>query len=289
MQKTLAELAQLPTRSSIASASSSCRIAGEFIFVNAVTRLRLDLTNYASFGVLSFAFASSGIGCSPRHHGDFARRGWLLHVLARRKAAGSTRTVSVPNCRAQLARPDVTDFEVSPPVRRTMTPRSTEESREAASRTYTQSVAVHEGSDQLGAHGTHADIKKIKRVVQGIVDQILNEETSLIGLTTLRDYDEYTFTHSVNVCIFSVALGRRLGLTKLQLYDLGLAALMHDIGKSRIPVESFTRAEQLDRRRMAPHRRASVARRAHAVSDARPARRLPYRAMIVAYEHHMKR
>ena len=44
--------------------------------------------------------------------------------------------------------------------------------------------------------------------MQGIVDQILNEETSLVGLTTLRDYDEYTFTHSVNVCIFSVALGR---------------------------------------------------------------------------------
>ena len=62
--------------------------------------------------------------------------------------------------------------------------------------------------------------------MQGIVDQILNEETSLIGLTTIRDYDEYTFTHSVNVCIFSVALGKRLGLTKLQLYDLGLAALL---------------------------------------------------------------
>ena len=56
--------------------------------------------------------------------------------------------------------------------------------------------------------GRSPNIKKIKRVVQGIVDQILNEETSLIGLTTIRDYDEYTFTHSVNVCIFSVALGR---------------------------------------------------------------------------------
>jgi len=53
---------------------------------------------------------------------------------------------------------------------------------------------------------------------------VLNNEASLVGLTTLRDYDEYTFTHSVNVCIFSVALGRKLGLTKLQLYDLGMAA-----------------------------------------------------------------
>ncbi|MEO8622092.1 MAG: HD-GYP domain-containing protein, partial [bacterium] len=68
--------------------------------------------------------------------------------------------------------------------------------------------------------GRSPNIKKIKRIVQGIVDQILNEETSLIGLTTIRDYDEYTFTHSVNVCIFSVALGKRLGLGKIQLYDL---------------------------------------------------------------------
>jgi HD-GYP domain-containing protein (c-di-GMP phosphodiesterase class II) len=55
------------------------------------------------------------------------------------------------------------------------------------------------------------NLKKVKRVVQGIVDQILNEETSLLGLTTIRDYDEYTFTHSVNVCIFSVALGGESG------------------------------------------------------------------------------
>src|SRR5437016_14511726 len=38
-------------------------------------------------------------------------------------------------------------------------------------------------------------------------------------------------------CIFSVALGRKLGLTKLQLYDLGMAALFHDVGKSRVPLE----------------------------------------------------
>src|SRR5439155_259317 len=57
------------------------------------------------------------------------------------------------------------------------------------------------------------------------------------GIGAVRVDDEYTFTHSVNVCIFSVALGRKLGLTKLQLYDLGIAALFHDVGKSRVPLE----------------------------------------------------
>src|SRR4029077_12129849 len=120
-----------------------------------------------------------------------------------------------------------------------------EKNKERAKRTYAQSVAATRDLMTSIRMGAGANIKKVKRVVQGIVDQILNEETSLIGLTTLRDYDEYTFTHSVNVCIFAVALGKRLGLTKLQLYDLGMAALFHDIGKSRVPVEVLNKTGTL--------------------------------------------
>jgi HD-GYP domain-containing protein (c-di-GMP phosphodiesterase class II) len=135
--------------------------------------------------------------------------------------------------------------------------------------------------------GRSPNIKKIKRVVQGIVDQILNEETSLIGLTTIRDYDEYTFTHSVNVCIFSVALGKRLGLGKIQLYDLGMAALFHDIGKSRVPAGVLNKATGLsdeEWRLIAAHPWLG----ALTLFQLRGQQELPYRAMIVAYEHHMK-
>jgi len=60
--------------------------------------------------------------------------------------------------------------------------------------------------------------QKIKRVVQGIVDQVLNEETSLIGLTAIRDYDEYTFTHRQRLHLLDRAR-RRLGMNKHQLYS----------------------------------------------------------------------
>jgi HD-GYP domain-containing protein (c-di-GMP phosphodiesterase class II) len=136
--------------------------------------------------------------------------------------------------------------------------------------------------------GGSPNIKKMKRVVQGIVDQILNEETSLIGLTTIRDYDEYTFTHSVNVCIFSVALGKRLGLSKVQLYDLGLAALFHDIGKSRVPQEILNKSGGLtddEWRLIASHPWLGVL----ALFQVRGTQELPYRSMVVAHEHHMKR
>jgi HD-GYP domain-containing protein (c-di-GMP phosphodiesterase class II) len=119
------------------------------------------------------------------------------------------------------------------------------------------------------------------------VDQILNEETSLIGLTTIRDYDEYTFTHSVNVCIFSVALGKRLGLGKVQLYDLGMAALFHDLGKSRVPAEIINKAGGLsddEWRMIAAHPWLG----ALALFQTRGSQDLPYRAMVVAHEHHMK-
>src|ERR1035437_10805608 len=92
--------------------------------------------------------------------------------------------------------------------------RDREKSKESAKKTYAQSVAVTKDLLTSVRLGRSPNIKKIKRVVQGIVDQILSEETPLIGLSTLRDYDEYTFTHSVNVCIFAVALGKRLGLGK---------------------------------------------------------------------------
>src|SRR5205809_3675399 len=141
------------------------------------------------------------------------------------------------------------------------------------------------GSIRMGAS---ANLKKIKRLVQSIVDQILTEETSLMGMTTIRDYDEYTFTHSVNVCIFSVALGKRLGLNKLQLYDLGMGALFHDIGKSRVPQSILNKTGGLtdeEWRLIASHPWLGVL----ALFQVRGAQELPYRAMIVAHEHHMKR
>src|SRR4029079_3955854 len=163
-----------------------------------------------------------------------------------------------------------------------------EEARQAANRTYNRSVAVTREVINSVRMGRTPSIRKIKRVVQGIVDQILNEETSLIGLTAIRDYDEYTFTHSVNVCIFAVALGRRLGLTKVQLFDLGLSALMHDIGKSRVPLGYLQKSEQLSEeewRQIAAHPWLGALTLFQLRGQQED---VSYRAMTVAYEHHMR-
>jgi len=260
------------------------KVSGEFVFINTV-RLRLDLDNYASFSQLLSLFRSSGIG-SLHLHARPQVKDWqrfLALVLVPSQDPPATRFHQLLG---RLEQQGLTMFQLGEP-RESADDDERAKSKEIAKKTYSQSVAVTKDLMTSVRMGRSPNIKKIKRVVQGIVDQILNEETSLIGLTTIRDYDEYTFTHSVNVCIFSVALGKRLGFNKLQLYDLGMAALFHDIGKSRVPAEIINKATGLDEdewRLIAAHPWMG----ALALFQLRGQQDLPYRAMVVAHEHHMK-
>ncbi len=285
VQKTLAELSQLAREILDRERELEFRISGEFLFINS-TRLRLDLTNYATFGYLLRVCRAAGVGAIHVHHAT--PRDWLvlLSLLdAQTDLEPDERRAEIIE---HLAQTGVSELDLSPPAADDEDRDFSEEAKRAANRTYNQSVAVTREVIYSVRMGRTPSIRKIKRVVQGIVDQILNEETSLIGLTALRDYDEYTFTHSVNVCIFAVALGRRLGLTKIQLFDLGLSALMHDIGKSRVPVGLMQKSDQLSEeewRRMAAHPWLGVLSLFHLRGQQED---VSYRAMTVAYEHHMR-
>jgi HD-GYP domain-containing protein (c-di-GMP phosphodiesterase class II) len=215
-----------------------------------------------------------------------SNKDWLIFLSALQTATSDEPTERFAEMHARLDQAGVTVFALGPPTEQGEETR--EKAKERAKRTYAQSVSVTKDLMSSVRMGGSPNIKKIKRVIQGIVDQILNEETSLIGLTTIRDYDEYTFTHSVNVCIFAVALGKRLGLSKLQLYDLGLAALFHDIGKSRVPQDVLNKSGGLtdeEWRMIASHPWLGVL----SLFQVRGTQEIPYRAMIVAHEHHMKR
>jgi HD-GYP domain-containing protein (c-di-GMP phosphodiesterase class II) len=258
------------------------RLAGEFIFVNS-TRLRLDLDNYTTFSYLLSTCRASGVGVIRVRTKPDARD-WTVFLSLLLSPQGDAPADRFEMLLRRLASAGITAFEVSPPVES----EDDEKVKEAAKRTYARSVSATKDVMNSVRLGQSPNIKKVKRVVQGIVDSILSDETSLVGLTTIRDYDDYTFTHSVNVCIFSVALGRRLGLTRLQLYDIGLGALFHDIGKSRVPVEVLNKPDLLsddEWRQIASHPWLGVL----ALFQLKEQQEFPYRAMVVAYEHHMKR
>lgn len=84
-----------------------------------------------------------------------------------------------------------------------------------------------------------------KQQIESIVDEIYTNQNLLINLIDLKTFDDYTYNHSVNVSIMSIALGVSLGMTKKELCDLGFAALLHDIGKVFVNREILNKKSKL--------------------------------------------
>ncbi len=116
--------------------------------------------------------------------------------------------------------------------------------KQIVKKTYFNAVSITKGTLNKIKAGEKVNLKKTKRVVETIVDQIIEEESLLLGMTTIKDYDEYTYNHSVNVSILAIALGHRIGIAKKPLTELGLSALLHDIGKIEIPVEILNKTTE---------------------------------------------
>ena len=103
---------------------------------------------------------------------------------------------------------------------------------------------VKELTDNVGSQRL-INIRKAKHLMQNAVNSLMVDESTLLGLANIKNYDEYTFNHSVNVAIYAIALGQRIGLPKKLLSHLGMAGLLHDIGKTKIPAEIINKTEKL--------------------------------------------
>jgi HD-GYP domain-containing protein (c-di-GMP phosphodiesterase class II) len=158
--------------------------------------------------------------------------------------------------------------------------------RKMVKKTYFNAVSHTKGVINKIKSGEKVNLKKAKRVVESMVDHILEEEQLLVGMTSIKDYDEYTYHHSVNVSILAVALGQRLGLNRKMLTDLGMVSLFHDIGKMDIPYEVLNKPTNFTDEEW------SIIRQ-HPVWGVRAILRLKkldvltIRSAIVAFEHHM--
>jgi HD-GYP domain-containing protein (c-di-GMP phosphodiesterase class II) len=123
------------------------------------------------------------------------------------------------------------------------------EKKQLIKKTYLQAASLTKDISNRIKAGEIVSLKRPKRTIGTIIDQLAEDESMLIGMTTIKDYDEYTHFHSVNVSILAMALGHKLGFSKKVLANLGLAGLMHDIGKVQIPIDilnkptSFTEEE----------------------------------------------
>ena len=261
------------------------RLAGDFLFINDA-RLRLELSDYAAFSYVIGTLDRHGIGSIE--FGPAVTVGELAPFMSLllQEADGSD---NVFDRFLQRFRVSATTSILVEAAHGVEQPEDTDEDRqkEAAKLTYFQSV--HVAKEVLGDMrlGRAVNLRRVKRAVQSIVDQVLNNETSMLGMTALRDYDEYTFTHCVNVCIISVIIGQKLALTKVQLYELGLGALFHDLGKQRIDEAVINKPSGLNEEEWAQMQRHPT-EGVLALFGMRGMAEVPYRTMLLAYEHHMK-
>ena len=286
VQKAIGELTNNAERVREAEGHCALRRVEDYLFVNE-TRLRLSFDNYAAVASLLGLFREAGIGGIGLYDRPQPRAWVVLLSFLQSPPLEYPEEERLGQLFARLEAANVPDFELFPAADDPEEVEQDLDAKERARQTYVRSLDVTREVITSARIGRSPGLKRVKRAVQGIVDAILTDSASVIGLTTLRDFDEYTFVHSVNVCILSVALGRRLGLSRFQLLDLGLAALLHDIGKSRVPLDLLNKLgdlEEPEREVLQTHTWQGVL----ALFELPNAGGRPWRSMTAAYEHHMR-
>jgi HD-GYP domain-containing protein (c-di-GMP phosphodiesterase class II) len=138
-------------------------------------------------------------------------------------------------------------------IKKTETPQDEEsykskgERRERARRDYTYAKAsIEEVARKIKEGKAEVGVRKTVRVVQDMVTNLIEDDEVYSAISTLRVFDDYTYTHSVNVAMLSMCIGRRINLSRRNLVNLGMCALFHDLGKIEIPNEVLHKKEKLN-------------------------------------------
>jgi putative nucleotidyltransferase with HDIG domain len=256
------------------------RLRQNSVYINGV-RIKFDYSNYHVFKFLSGDFHAKEIAAIAFSQGlpeDEIRR--FVQILLRKDFDPKDAHAQIIQA-IDAERIDHIIVEKMAPIELQVSP------EKSAVRMYFAGISllkdVYEKSQQHGSF----NLNLTKRWMQSIFNHIVDDESFLYGLTNIKNYDEYTLNHSINVCILAVALGRRIGLSREELSDLGISAFLHDLGKMDVPKEILDKPSELSEEERAiieDH----VQHGAEKLIQLKSARRLPLRAIQVAMEHHIR-
>lgn len=229
----------------------SIRVTSDFVNINDV-RINVDSQNFGPFEYLMKLLQERDVeGIDFANGLDASAFGPFLQVITR----DYDKPTAFEKITASIAELGIEHVKVVQWVDRNLQLRENEkrkrvekvrdikaESNQVFFRTVSLVGEVLKGIEKRRA----IQIRRAERLTQQMVDIIQVDESILVGLSSIKNFDEYTFAHSVNVSILSMLIGDRMGLEKGDVARLGVTALLHDIGKTYVPASILNNPGKLN-------------------------------------------
>jgi HD-GYP domain-containing protein (c-di-GMP phosphodiesterase class II) len=149
--------------------------------------------------------------------------------------------------------------------------------------THGTALGVIQESAQQARLGRVLNTAAAQALASQLADNMIEDQAKLLGLLSIRKYDEYTFEHSLNVCVLALALGMAMGLDRPRLHALGLAAILHDVGKAWVPLEVLRKPGRLTEDELALIQQHPVRGAIYLSQQIE----VPPAAALVAFQHHL--
>jgi len=168
----------------------------------------------------------------------------------------------------------------------TITERAPEQTTDASTirKMYGEAVSVASMVWESARADERPDPGSAHTMIDGLAEAVVQNRHALMALTALKEYDNYTFTHMVNVSILTMSQARALGIEGPLLREFGMAALMHDIGKVKTPTEVLNKPDKLTAEEFTIMKRHTI----DGAEILRSTADIPPLAPVVAFEHHLR-
>lgn len=150
----------------------------------------------------------------------------------------------------------------------------------------TQVVAFKAVSNMIHAvrSGHGIDVKQTQEVSEKLVEEVLQAPDAIMNLMDIKSFDDYTFTHNINVATICLLIGQAMGLSREDMNDLGAGGMLHDVGKLKIPLSILNKDGKLTDQEFAemkshPTYGYEILSKSKGISE---------RARMIALQHHEK-
>lgn len=259
------------------------KMINEHLFINQM-RIRLDMENYLHYVGLVEAMKMRGLGLLSfdriPNENEVIK---FIYIFV--NSAGSK---SIEKLRSMLDDSGLELVHVEAQAEETMSFKERLEghTREIARETFFGAIYMTGSLLKAVDKQRVVNIRRARRMIQSFLELLDLDQDYLIGLTNMKNFDDYTFNHSVNVAILSLNMGRHLGLNRAQLTELGLSAIFHDLGKVALPHELVNKESSLDDQEMITMHRHPV-EGVKKLLGLKGISELTVKLIISIYEHHL--